>query len=41
MTDPFDIQDILTGAIISGVDPQLGAHERVVAWHKPTGSLTA
>lgn len=35
------MQDELTGAIVSGVEPELGAHERAIVRRKPTASLTA
>ncbi|MCE8528818.1 adenylate/guanylate cyclase domain-containing protein [Ruegeria pomeroyi] len=41
MADLFDLQDELTAAIVSGVEPELGAHERNLARRKPTDSLTA
>ena len=41
MADLFEVQDELTGAIVSGVEPELGAHERSLARRKPTASLTA
>ncbi|HCE72674.1 MAG TPA: guanylate cyclase, partial [Ruegeria sp.] len=41
MADLFDLQDELTAAILSGVEPELGAHERNLARRKPTDSLTA
>lgn len=41
MADLFDVQDELTRAIIFGIEPELGAHERAAARRKPTESLTA
>lgn len=41
LADLFDIQDELTTAIVSGVEPELGAHERRLARRKPTESQTA
>ncbi len=41
MADLFDVQDELTRAIVTGVEPELGAHERAVSRRKPTDSLTA
>ena len=41
MADLFDVQDGLTSAIVSGVEPELGAHERTLSRRKPTESLTA
>ena len=41
MADLFDVQDELTSAIVSGVEPELGAHERTLSRRKPTESLTA
>ncbi len=41
MADLFDVQDELTRAIIDGIEPELGAHERATARRKPTESLTA
>jgi adenylate cyclase len=41
MEDLFDVQDELTSAIVSGVEPELGAHERAMVRRKPTESLTA
>ena len=41
MEDLFDVQDELTSAIVSGVEPELGAHERSLARRKPTDNLTA
>lgn len=41
MEDLFDLQDELTRAIVSCVEPELGAHERAMARAKPTDSLTA
>lgn len=41
MEDLFDLQDELTRAIVSCIEPELGAHERAMARAKPTESLTA
>ncbi len=41
MQDLFDVQDELTRAIVTGVEPELGAHERAVSRRKPTDNLTA
>ncbi len=41
MADLFDVQDELTSAIVTGVEPELGAHERTLSPRKPTESLTA
>ncbi len=41
LDDLFDVQDELTSAIVSGVEPELGAHERAVVRRKPTENLTA
>lgn len=41
MADLFDVQDQLTSAIVTGVEPELGAHERTLSRRKPTESLTA
>jgi len=41
LADLFDLQDELTRAIVTGVEPELGAHERALARRKPTKSLTA
>lgn len=41
MDDLFAVQDELTTAIVTGVEPELGAHERAVSRRKPTESLTA
>jgi adenylate cyclase len=41
MEDLFDVQDELTSAIVSGVEPELGAHERAVVRQKPTDNMTA
>lgn len=38
--DLFDLQDELTRAIVTGVEPELGAHERSLARRKPVESLT-
>lgn len=38
--DLFDLQDELTRAIVTGVEPELGAHERALARNKPVESLT-
>lgn len=39
--DLFDLQDDLTSAIVTVIEPELGAHERTLARKKPTDSLTA
>ncbi len=39
--DIFDLQDDLTRAIVSAVEPELGSHERALARRKPTENLTA
>ncbi len=41
MADLFDVQDEMTSAIVTGVEPELGAHERTLSRRKPTESLTA
>jgi len=41
MEDLFDLQDELTSAIVSGVEPELGAHERSLVRRKPTDNMTA
>ncbi len=41
MEDLFDVQDELTSAIVSGVEPELGAHERSLVRRKPTDNMTA
>jgi TolB-like protein len=41
MSDLFDLQDEITQAIVMGVAPELGAHERKIARRKPTESLSA
>ena len=41
MDDLFDVQDEMTSAIVSGVEPELGAHERNLVRRKPTANLTA
>lgn len=41
MEDLFDLQDELTRAIVSCIEPELGAHERAMARAKPTDNLTA
>jgi adenylate cyclase len=41
MSDLFDLQDELTRAIVTGVEPELSAHERTVARQTPTESLNA
>ncbi|WP_341235546.1 adenylate/guanylate cyclase domain-containing protein [uncultured Sulfitobacter sp.] len=41
MADLFDVQDELTSAIVTGVEPELGAHERTLSRKKPTENLTA
>lgn len=41
MQDLFDLQDEITRAIVLGVAPELGAHERRIARQKPTENLTA
>lgn len=39
--DIFDVQDQMTEAIVTGIAPELSAHERTIARKKPTDSLTA
>ncbi|SDE56433.1 adenylate/guanylate cyclase [Ruegeria marina] len=39
--DLFALQDELTTAIVSAVEPELGAHERQIARKRPSSSLTA
>jgi len=39
--DLFDLQDEMTTAIVSGLEPELGAHERRLARRKPTEQLNA
>jgi adenylate cyclase len=39
--DLFDLQDELTHAIVTAVEPELGAHERRLARTRPTESLTS
>ena len=41
MADLFDLQDELTREIVTGVEPELSAHERTVARQTPTESLNA
>ena len=41
MAELFDLQDDLTKAIVTGVEPELSAHERTIARQTPTESLTA
>ena len=41
MDDLFEVQDALTTAIVTGVAPELRAHERTIARKKPTESLSA
>ena len=41
LAELFDLQDDLTHAIITGLAPELGAHERRLARRKPTESLNA
>ncbi len=41
MEDLFDLQDELTGAIVSNVAPEIGAHERRIVARKPTKNLSA
>jgi tetratricopeptide (TPR) repeat protein len=41
MADLFDVQDELTSAIVTGVEPELGAHERTLSRKKPTENMTA
>jgi TolB-like protein len=41
MEDVFDLQDELTAAVVKGVAPEIGAHEREQAMRKPTESLSA
>lgn len=40
-TEIFDLQDDLTAAVVAGVSPNVGAHERYLARRKPTANLTA
>ncbi len=41
LDDLFAVQDELTAAIVTAVEPELGAHERTLARKKPSESLTA
>jgi TolB-like protein len=41
MADLFELQDELTAAVIRGVAPEIGAHERNLAVRKPTENLSA
>lgn len=41
LEDIFDLQDELTHAIVTAVEPELGAHERRLARARPTDSLTS
>ncbi|WP_282169263.1 adenylate/guanylate cyclase domain-containing protein [Ruegeria atlantica] len=41
LDDLFSVQDELTAAIVTAVEPELGAHERTLARKKPSESLTA
>lgn len=41
LDDLFAVQDELTTAIVTAVEPELGAHERTLARKKPSESLTA
>ena len=41
LNDLFELQDELTQAIVTAVEPELGAHERRLARARPTESLTA
>jgi adenylate cyclase len=41
MADLFDVQYELTSAIVTGVEPELGGHERILSRKKPTEHLTA
>ncbi|MFO7853900.1 MAG: adenylate/guanylate cyclase domain-containing protein [Paracoccaceae bacterium] len=41
LDDLFALQDEMTEAIVSAVEPELGAHERRLARARPTESLTA
>ena len=41
LEDIFDLQDALTQAIVTAVEPELGAHERRMARARPTESLSA
>ena len=41
MDDLFDLQDELTHAIVTSVEPEMGVHERQLARIRPTDSLTA
>jgi len=41
LEDIFDLQDALTHAIVTAVEPELGAHERRLARARPTESLSS
>lgn len=41
LEDIFDLQDELTNAIVTAVEPELGAHERRLVRARPTDSLTS
>ncbi len=41
LDDLFELQDELTQAIVTAVEPELGAHERRLARARPTEALTA
>ncbi|WP_432816945.1 adenylate/guanylate cyclase domain-containing protein [Sulfitobacter sp. JB4-11] len=41
LEDIFDLQDELTHAIVTAVEPELGAHERRLARARPTDNLTS
>lgn len=41
LDDLFELQDELTHAIVTAVEPELGAHERRLARARPTESLTS
>lgn len=41
MSELFELQDEITHAIITGLAPELGAHERQLARRKPTESLSS
>ena len=37
----FDVQDEITQSVVTGLAPEIGAHERRISRHKPTESLSA
>lgn len=39
--DIFDVQDKITQSVVTGIAPEIGAHERRIVREKPTESLTA